>query len=246
MSAYEGARLLHGAPQSTVSLLVLRGNAADPHVVELVREPLAAADTSSRVAEAGTGYIRIAEFSTDTATRVQQALNALAASGSTRYIIDLRGTARGDLDDGIAVARMFIKDGTLAVRLRRGDQRESITHQDGDGVITAEVALLVDQGTSGAAEVFAAALSKNDRAGLIGQKTLGRAARQRLVKLPDDSGLLLTYLRYLTPDGDPIHETGLEPDVDVSLPEIEFGAAPPEPDAALQKAIEHLRVRKAA
>ena len=246
MSAYEGARLLRGAPDSTVSLLVIRGNAADPHVVELVREPLTAADTSSRMAEADTGYIRIAEFSKDSAARVKQALEALAKKGATRYVIDLRDIARGDLDDGIAVARLFVQSSTLAVRLRRGDQRESITHQDGDGAITAPVVLLVDQGTAGAAEVFAAALRDNGRTDLIGQKTLGRTARQRLVKLPDESGLWLTYVRYLTPDGDPIHETGLDPDVDVKLPEIEFGAAPPLPDATLQRALEHLRTRKAA
>jgi carboxyl-terminal processing protease len=104
--------------------------------------------------------------------------------------------------------------------------------------------LLVDQGTAGPAEVFAAALAENDRADLVGIHTLGRAARQRLIKLPDQSGLWLTYVRYLTPDNEPIHETGLEPDVEVDLPEVEFGSQPPSPDAALQRAIEHLADKK--
>jgi carboxyl-terminal processing protease len=112
--------------------------------------------------------------------------------------------------------------------------------------VTAPLALLVDIGTAGAAEVFAAAVEGNGRADLIGTNTLGRAARQRLVKLPDQSGLWLTYLRYLTPSGDPIHEKGLAPDVEVELPEIEFGAEVPTPDKALQKALDHLATRKAA
>src|SRR5690606_32370518 len=98
----------------------------------------------------------------------------------------------------------------------------------------------VDSGTSGAAEVFAAALRDNDRAQLVGQNTLGRAARQRLIKLPDQSGLWLTYQRYLTPDENPIHENGLEPDVEVEQAEVEFGAPEPTPDAALQRALETL------
>src|SRR5688572_26655299 len=232
MSAFEGARLLRGAAGSKVSLLVIRGNAADPHVVDLVRERVTAPEITSRMAEATTGYVRIAEFSTESLARLKQATDALAKTGAARYIIDLRGTSRGDLDDGVAAARLFVKDGPIAVRLTKGDMREPIIGQAGDGAVTAPVVLMIDVGTAGAAEVFAAALEDDDRADLVGANSLGRAARQRLVKLPDESGLLLTYLRYLSPDAEPIHEKGIEPDVEVEQPDVEFGAEMPTPDAA--------------
>ena len=240
MSAIEGARLLRGAAGSNVSLLVIRGNAADPHEVVLVRERLAAPAIASRMLSGNVGYLRIAEFSSATPAQLKEAIDALSKSGASRFVIDLRATARGDLDEGVAAARLFVKDGPIAVRLTRGDQREIIAARPGDGAVTAPVALLTDQGTAAAAEVFAAALAGNDRADLVGIQSLGRAARQRLVKLPDQSALWLTYMRYLTPDNDPIHETGLEPDVEVEAPEIEFGAEPPAVDATLQRAIEHL------
>ena len=246
MSAYEGALLLRGAAGTEVSLLVIRENAADPHIVDLVREPIAGPDVTSRMADAATGYIRVVQFSTESAAQLKQAIDALGRSGATGHIIDLRGTSRGDLDDGVAAARLFVKGATLAFRLGRADEREPIAGQPTDGAVTAPLALLVDSGTAGAAEVFAAAIEGNDRADLIGTNTLGRAARQRLVKLPDQSGLWLTYLRYLTPSGDPIHETGLTPDVDVEQPDIEFGAEAPTPDATLQRALEHLATRRAA
>lgn len=246
MSAYEGTRRLHGAAGTRVSLLVIRGNAADPHMVDLVRERVTGPDVTSRKADSATGYIRVLQFSADSAARLKQAVDALAKSGATRYIIDLRGTSRGDLDEGVAAARLFVKGGTLAIRLGRADRREPIAGQPTDGSVAAPLALLVDIGTSGAAEVFAAAVDGNGRADLIGTNTLGRAARQRLVKLPDQSGLWLTYLRYLTPSGDPIHEKGLAPDVEVDLPEIEFGAEAPVSDEALQKALAHFATRKAA
>ena len=246
MSAYEGGRLLRGAPGSKVSLLVIRGNAADPHEIDLVRERLTAPEVTSRMADAATGYIRIAEFTKESPARVKQAVDAVTKTGASRLVIDVRGTARGDIDDGIAAARLFVKDKTLAIRMTRTNQKETITGQAGDGAVTLPVALLVDPGTAGPAEVFAAALENDDRAELVGANTLGRAARQRLVKLPDQSGLWLTYVRYLTPDNDPIHETGLEPNVEVDLPDVELGAAPPTPDATLQKALEHLSGRKAA
>ena len=246
MSAWEGNRLLRGAPGSKVSLIVIRGNAADPHEVDLVRERPAGALVTARMADAGTGYLRVVEFSHQTPALLQQHVETLAKGGASRYVIDLRSTSRGDLEDGIAAARLFVKAGTLTIRQTKGDQREAVAAQASDGVIAAPVALLVDGGTSGAAEVFAAALDGNDRAALVGDDTIGRAGRQRLVKLPDGSGLWLTHLRYLTPGGEPIHERGLEPDIDVEQSDVEFGSEPPAEDLTLQKALEHFAEKKVA
>ncbi|MBI3047310.1 MAG: PDZ domain-containing protein, partial [Acidobacteria bacterium] len=87
MSAYEGARLLRGAPGSKVSLLVIRGNAADPHVVDLVREPVTGPDVTSRMANRTVGYIRVAEFSAESPARLKQAIDTLTKTGATRFIV---------------------------------------------------------------------------------------------------------------------------------------------------------------
>jgi carboxyl-terminal processing protease len=246
MSSYEGNRLLRGAPGSKVTLLVIRGNAADPHEIELVRERSTGAEISSRVAQPGIGYVRILDFSKQTPALLKTQTAALTKGGAERFIIDLRGAARGDLDDGVAAARLFVKSGTLAIRQSKGDQREVVPADSAEANIAAPIVLLTDAGTAGAAEVFAAALDDNDRATIIGDRTLGRAARQRLVRLPDGSGLWLTHLRYLSPKGNQIHEKGLEPDVEVDQPEIEFGSEPPTGDATLEKALEHFAQKKAA
>jgi carboxyl-terminal processing protease len=245
MSAYEGARLLRGAAGSKVALLVFRNNAADPHEVTLVRERIAGPELTSRMANATTGYIRIIDFTKDSPSRIKQAFDALAKSGATRYVVDLRGTARGDLDEGVAAARLFVRVGILTVKQTKTG-RDVVSAQVADAVITAPVDLLVDQGTAAAAEVFASALDGNDRAELIGERTLGRAARQQLVKLPDGSGLLLSSTRYLTPKNEGIHERGLTPDVEVDQPDVEFGATPPAKDETLDKALERLADKKAA
>ena len=246
MSSYEGNRLLRGAPGSKVSLLVIRGNAADPHEIELVRERRGGAEITSKMADPQTGYVRILDFSKQTPALLKQNIDSLAKSGAQRFVLDLRGAARGDLDDGIAAARLFVKSGTLAVKQSKGNQREVVPAQAADGAVTAPLALLTDAGTSGAAEVFAAALDGNDRATLVGTGTIGRTARQRLVKLPDGSGLWLSHIRYLTPSGEQLHEKGLEPDVEVDQPEVEFGSEAPTTDPTLQRAIEQLAQKKAA
>ena len=245
MSAYEGARLLRGAAGSKVTLLVFRGNAADPHEIALVRERIGGPELNSRMANPTTGYIHIIDFTKESPARIKQAFDALAKTGATRYIIDLRGTARGDLDEGVAAARLFVRAGILTVKQTKTG-RDVVSAQVADAVITAPVELLVDQGTSAAAEVFASALAGNDRAELVGERTLGRAARQQLVKLPDGSGLLLSSTRYLTPKNEGIHERGLTPDVEVDQPDVEFGGTPPAKDETLDKALERLAEKKAA
>ena len=240
MSAYEGARLLSGAPGSTVTLLVIRGNAAEPHEMPLVRERSTAPELTTRMAGPAIGYIRVAEFTADSPARLRQAAEALAKTGATRYIVDLRGTARGDIDFGVEAARVFVKSGTLAVRQTKSGKESVAAAAAAPGTIDAPVALLVNQGTAGAAELFAAALDGNDRAELIGERTLGRAARQQLVKLPDGSGLLLSSTRYLTPKSAELHEKGLTPDVEVEQPVVEFGSVAPTGDPTLDKALERL------
>lgn len=246
VSLFEGTRLLQGEAGTTVSLLVIRGNAAEPHIVNLVREVNTEPAVSSRMADAGIGYVRITAFTPDAPAAVEAALDGLAGDGATRFVVDVRGTSRGDLDDGLATARLFVSDGTLALRESKGVTAEPILAEPGDGAITAPVAVLVDVGTGGPAELFAAALRDNDRAELIGQPTLGRAARQRLVRLPDGSGLWLSYMRYLSPAREPIHQEGLVPDVRIARETPEFGDPRPTGDEALDRAIELLAARAAA
>ena len=162
-----------------------------------------------------------------------------------RYIVDLRGATRGDLDDGLAAARLFVKSGTLAIRETKTN-KETVLAQNGDGAVTAPLVLLVDDSTARAGEVFAAAIDGNKRGQMIGGRTVGSASRQKLVKLPDGSAMLLTYLRYLTPGGTAIHEKGLMPEVPVDEPDVDFGSPAPTTDAVLQKALEYLTQKKAA
>jgi carboxyl-terminal processing protease len=245
MSSYEGNRLLHGTPGSKIMLLVIRGNAADPHEVTVTRERPSNMEITSRIADGATGYVHIHAFTKETPTRLKQTFDSLTKSGASRFVVDLRDSATGDVEDAIATARLFVKSGTLTVKLSKG-AKEVVAAQATDGAITARTVLLVDPGTAGPAEVFAAALDGNNRAELIGEHTLGRAARQQLIKLPDGSGLLLTNLRYQTPAGKDIHEKGLEPDVVVDAPDVEFGSEPPTTDPILDKALQVVADKKAA
>jgi carboxyl-terminal processing protease len=246
MSVFEGMRMLRGAPGSKVSVTVLRGNANEPHVVELVRETPPTTDVTSRVLEPGLGYLRVAAITTRTADQAKARVAELTRGNLTNLIVDIRRTSGGSLDGGIALARLFVGTGVLAKREAKGTEPETIGAKDGDGTITTPVTVLIDNGTSAAAELFASALVGNKRADLVGEHTIGRTALQKLIKLPDGSGLWLTTTRYLTPSGSQLHEKGLEPTVAVEQPEVEFGQPAPTNDPILEKAIERLTKKAAA
>jgi carboxyl-terminal processing protease len=246
MSLFSGRRRLRGAPGSKVTLTVLRGSAAEPHDVVLIREKDAPPAVTGRMGAPGIGYVRISSFGPRTASDLKAQIGRLGQQGATKLIIDLRRTAAGSLDDGIEASRLFVKSGTLAIRESR-DAREPIeATAAGETAPSQEIVILTTTGTSGAAELFAAALAGNKRAELIGEHTLGRAALQKLVKLPDGSALWLSWAKYLTPDGQPIHGKGLEPAIEVDEPEVEFGAAQPTTDPILDKALERLSLKTAA
>jgi len=247
MSALEGMRLLHGAVGSKVTLTLLRDSLADPHEVTLVREAEPAAEVTGRIQSPGIGYVRVTAFAPGTSTHLHTQIGNLTKQGATQLVIDLRGTSEGAYEEGVKAARLFVPAGGVLATLDAKGQSPAIQRAiKGDGAVTQPVVLLSTTGTSGAAEVFAAALIDNKRATLVGERTIGRAGLQKLVKLPDGSALWMTWARYLAPSGTAIHGTGLTPAVEVEEPDVEFGAPRPTKDPILDKAIEQFAVKKAA
>ena len=108
------------------------------------------------------------------------------------------------------------------------------------GAADTPLVLLTNFGTAGPAEVFVAALAGRDRASTVGQRTAGRASEQKLIRLPDGTGLWLSWARYLTADGEPIHRVGVTPDVAVDVAVPELGEPLPDDDPILERALEQV------
>src|SRR6266540_534914 len=97
MSVWEGVRALRGAPGTKVNVTVIRGSAADPHVVELTREAEAPSDVTGRMVGGGVGYVRVAAIGADTAAQMKTRVAELAKGGATKLVVDVRRTASGSL-----------------------------------------------------------------------------------------------------------------------------------------------------
>lgn len=241
LSGVDAAARLRGEPGSAVRLSLLRGNTSEPYDIDLLREAPSGPDVSQRMLAPGIGYVRVAALGEGAADAIGRAAGALAAEGAEQLVIDVRSCAGGSFDEGIAAARLFVAEGTLLQREETGGQQIPIEATAAGGAIDAPVVLLTDFGTAGGAELFAASLTGAGRAESVGQRTAGRVSLQKLIPLPDGSGLWLSWARYQHASGDALHRAGVEPDVEVDVQSVELGEPWPPGDPILDRALEHIR-----
>ncbi len=249
VSAVEAERLLRGEPGTTGALSLLRGTTQEPYDIELTRERVSAPNVTDRLIEAESGsepdaqigYVRVAEFIPGVAQELKSRIDGLAARGANRIVIDVRNTAGGLFEEGIAAARLFVATGTLLRRTEHDSQEIMVEATAGSDAFEMPVVLLTNPGTAHAAELFVASLTSTGRAETVGQRTGGRVSLQRLVKLSDGTGLWLSWARYLTGDGSPLHRFGVAAMVEVETPFIELGEPWPADDAILERGLDHLR-----
>jgi carboxyl-terminal processing protease len=222
------------APAGTkVELEVLRAGETQDLVLELAEfePPVAYLD----VAE-GVPLLRIAGFTEEAPKRVRELLSGVAGS---ELLIDLRSVAFGEVEEAYEVAKLFA-DGELGFLVKRDQKLESYSN-GATRSWRGEVAVLVDRGTQGAAEVFAQVLRQRADAKLVGQPTFGFAGRTKIIELDAGGSLVLTEAFFTGPDGEPVDE-GVEPDVAVgdrarSFKELEESIE----DLILKRALDVLR-----
>jgi carboxyl-terminal processing protease len=236
-----GQRMLRGAPGSIVKLALLR-QADDPVEVSLARERPQPQPARSRMLEHGIGYVKVAEVEPRTIEEVRGELETLRRGGAHSLVLDLRSNGFGPLSEGPRLAELFLKGGVVA-RLSGAHVSEEVFNADPKrSAWSGPLAVVVDTGTVGAAEIAAAALQEAERASLVGTHTFGRAPQQKTVSLPE-GGLVITIARYSTAKGTLIHTRGLEPSVKVDVPDEDEDETPSAaaPDRFLEKAIETLK-----
>jgi carboxyl-terminal processing protease len=246
LAAATGLRMLRGAPGSVVELAVLR-RSNDPIGFALVREKLTPAAPTVKTLADGVALIRVPDFFAGAADGVRAHLESLKRSGTSRVVLDLRGSAFGQYPEAVGLAELFLKGGGIARFAERHAQEQVLNADPRRNVWQGPLAVLIDNGTAGPAEIVAAALSEGGRATLVGRRTFGRVGVQRAVPL-GQGGLVLTVGKYLTPAGKPIHEQGIEPAVAVARDEDSDSGAETGHDPILEKALELLKSgdRKAA
>lgn len=175
--------------------------------------------TYSQIAP-GVGYIAIASFSSGTAIEAGNAVAALNIRDGA--IIDLRDNPGGLISEAVEVAEIFINRGVIVSYKVNG--QEQIYAASNPNSIAAPVVLLVNRGTTSAAELLAAAFQDRNRGVVIGERTYGKGSVQEFVTLRDGSRLELTVALYLTPSGRTVEGVGVIPDLEVAEADLSLKA----------------------
>ena len=161
--------------------------------------------------------LRIARFDRGTPARVAECLAALKERGADGTVLDLRDCPAGEIEAAIEVAGHFISEGGLVATLaaRSDEARKEFVSSGAQPSAEGPVVILVNGGTSGAAEVLAGALQAEGRGVLMGQKSFGCAFEEGTFTLKDGSVITLLTAVYRTPAGAEIQDKGLTPDIEV-------------------------------
>lgn len=219
MSLWEMKRILAGPEGSSIKARVVRSRNPEPAEVVLKRERLKAPEVTARVIEDGIGLIRIPTLEEGTAEEVETKWKILQTTGIRGLVVDLRGNAEGTLDEAVKISDLFLDKGEkiVTVRDRSGAETEYKASSDAS-IPKLPVVLIVDGGTSGAAEVFTAALQDEKACTVVGQRTDGRGSEQQSFYLGDGSLLLISTKLFLRPSGHALQEqaarnSGIRPDV---------------------------------
>ena len=220
ISLYDAKQLLNGPAGTEVKLRVLRANAS-PLTVAVKRGSSRATAAETRMEAGRVGVLRINSLGEGESAEVRTRLRDLVKLGAQKVVVDLRATAGGSLQEAVAVANMFIKDGVIAQTVGRENKALKTFTADPEAVLfTGPVVALIDTGTAGAAEVVASALLERNRGQVVGEKSFGAGTEQQLFTLRGGDGLLLTTVKWATANGktflgeDRAH-SGVTPSVEV-------------------------------
>lgn len=233
ISLYDAKQLLNGAAGTEVKLRVLRANSS-PLTIGVKRGLARASAAEGRMDAGRVGVLRINSFGDGEAVETRTRLQDLIKQGAQKIVIDLRDTAGGSLNEAVAVANLFVKDGVIAQTIgREGKALKTFTADPKATLFSGPVVALIDSGTAGAAEVVASALIERNRGQVVGEKSFGAGTEQQLFSLRGGDGLLLTTVKWANASGktflgeDRAH-SGVTPNVEVKGQEVVEAVDPDE------------------
>ena len=214
LSLSEVANLVKGPENSFVNITIMSNN--DKLTKRVMRKEIKIKTVKSSVLDKNIGYIQITSFIGSTTPN--EFLEALEKTKNTQgLILDLRGNTGGLLPNAVFIANLFIPKGNIVSIVGRNGYKYDINAQDTEFGVKKPTIVLVDGNSASASEILSGALKDYNKAKLLGTKTYGKGMVQKIIPMPNETGLNLTVAKYLTPNGTDINKKGITPDIKVNL-----------------------------
>ncbi|MDD6920359.1 MAG: S41 family peptidase [Eubacteriales bacterium] len=203
---------IRGQENTKVTVTVLRNG--QTITKQLTRRKIEVQTIKSKIVHNNIGYIAITQFTEDTHTQFQKALNDLESKNIKALIIDLRDNPGGLVSTTSSILDTLLPAGNTVI-IRDSKGKENALKSDDKKVYTKPIAILVNENSASAAELFTGAMQDYGKATVIGTTTYGKGVVQQIFPLKDGSGIKLTVSEYFTPKKRPVHKKGITPDINV-------------------------------
>ena len=203
--------LLKGDSGSTVELSVVRVQHPEPSSVKLTRGLLTLPPVEEQMLAGQVAYLKPGALTAAKVKETADDIEKVQKQGAQKLIVDLRNTALGEPDDGIAFANLFVSKGRITYLQGQRVPRQNFDADPAKAITKLPVVILTNRGTADAAEIAAAALADNSRGELVGERTYGDASQRRAITMEDGSAIILSVAKYYSADGKAIQDNAITP-----------------------------------
>lgn len=219
MGSTEAVLLIRGEKGTTVKLVVQRPGVSEPLNFSIVRDTIPIETVYGEMVTDTIAKVQITTFSENTSTELITILNDLQSKGMKGLVLDLRQNPGGLLNQAVAISSLFVPEGKVLFKVedRDGNIEEVKSEQKENPDIP--LVVIIDKGSASASEILAGAVSESANVPLVGEKSFGKGTVQRAQDFSDGSNMKYTTEKWLTPEGNWIHEKGIVPDYEVAMPE---------------------------
>jgi len=202
LSTTEVAEMLKGPKGTKVVITILREGSSQPLIFDIIRDeiPRHSVEQAFEVTP-GIGYVNVVNFNETTGRELGAALRKLDTSSLHGLILDLRGNPGGLLNEGVAVADMFLQKGQVVVSHRGRSSPEKVYRANNGSRADYPLVVLMNRYSASASEIVAGAIQDHDRGLVVGENSFGKGLVQTVYPLSENTGLALTTAKYYTPSG---------------------------------------------
>lgn len=209
-------RKIRGPKDTDVVLTIIRGQES-PQDITITRSVIVTKSVKSEMRSDGLFLIKISSFNADTENLFNEAIKEILLENPRGIILDLRNNPGGYLETAVTLASEWVEEGPLVAEQFNNNRRSEYPAHGRARLANFPTVVLVNAGSASASEILAGALRDYKKATIIGEKTYGKGSVQSLSDLKGGATLKITVAKWLTPAGDYINDSGLEPNMIVEM-----------------------------
>ncbi len=243
MTTEEAVSLIRGPKGTDIDLTIYRTSWNKSRVIKITRDVIKIPPMNWELKDGNIAYIQIYQFDNVLSSDFERTALEILSSPAQKIILDLRNNPGGYLEVSQNIAGWFLQTGKIVtIEDKGGEKEQKIFKAEGSASLSDyPMVVLINQGTASASEILAGALRDNRNIKLIGVKSFGKGSVQEVINLNNGSFLKITVAKWLTPKGQSISETGLDPDIKIEITDQD---SEQNKDPQLDKALEIIKKLK--